>query len=118
MMKPKRARSTKGGINWRQQIEKDMEYCEERLLTEGGLDPLFLIHTKARLLLFPAPWRDEAEKDRHYQMVALLCIAESAIGLTSMAERAALQGGRLVAGPTDAGFMVHLWLPISPDAGP
>jgi hypothetical protein len=86
MMKPKRARSTKGGINWRQQIEKDMEYCEERLLTDGGLDPLFLIHTKARLLLFPAPWRDESEKDRHYQMVALLCIAESAIGLTSMAE--------------------------------
>jgi hypothetical protein len=57
MMKPKRARSTKGGINWQQQIEKDMEYCEERLLTDGGLDPLFLIHTKARLLVFPAPWR-------------------------------------------------------------
>ena len=86
MMKPKRARSAKGGINWRQQIEKDMEYCEERLLTDGGLYPLFLIHTKARLLVFPAPWRDESEKDRHYQMVALMCIAESAIGLTSMAE--------------------------------
>ena len=45
-------------------------------------------------------------------------LLSTGFGLTSMAERAALQGGRLVAGPTDAGFMVHLWLPISPDAGP
>jgi signal transduction histidine kinase len=32
-------------------------------------------------------------------------------GLTSMAERAALKGGRLRAGPADGGFAVHLWLP-------
>ena len=32
-------------------------------------------------------------------------------GLTSMAERAALKGGRLRAEPADDGFAVHLWLP-------
>jgi signal transduction histidine kinase len=32
-------------------------------------------------------------------------------GLTSMAERAALQGGRLRAGHSDDGFAVRLWLP-------
>jgi signal transduction histidine kinase len=34
-------------------------------------------------------------------------------GLTSMAERAALKGGRLRAGHTDDGFAVWLWLPAS-----
>jgi len=32
-------------------------------------------------------------------------------GLTSMAERAALKGGRLRAGQSDDGFAVRLWLP-------
>ena len=32
-------------------------------------------------------------------------------GLTGMRERAELLGGRLRAGPTDAGFKVELWLP-------
>jgi signal transduction histidine kinase len=32
-------------------------------------------------------------------------------GLTSMAERAALKGGRLRAGHSDGGFAVRLWLP-------
>jgi signal transduction histidine kinase len=38
-------------------------------------------------------------------------------GLTSMAERAALHGGRLDAGPTAAGFTVRLRLPIGSPAG-
>ena len=37
-------------------------------------------------------------------------------GLTSMAERAELQGGRLSAGHSDGGFAVHLWLPARPPA--
>jgi len=32
-------------------------------------------------------------------------------GLTGMRERAALLGGRLIAGPTADGFRVELWLP-------
>ena len=32
-------------------------------------------------------------------------------GLTGMRERAELLGGRLTAGPTEAGFRVELWLP-------
>jgi signal transduction histidine kinase len=39
-------------------------------------------------------------------------LLSTGFGLTSMAERAALQGGRLVAGPSDHGFTVHLRLPI------
>jgi signal transduction histidine kinase len=48
-------------------------------------------------------------------------------GLTSMAERAALKGGRLRAGHSDDGFAVRLWLPaakpaaksaVEPPAGP
>ena len=38
-------------------------------------------------------------------------------GLTSMAERAALKGGRLRAGPADDGFAVRLWLPAWPSRG-
>ena len=41
----------------------------------------------------------------------------SGFGLTSMAERASLLGGRLRAGPTDGGFAVHLWLPLAPAGG-
>jgi signal transduction histidine kinase len=37
----------------------------------------------------------------------------SGFGLTSMAERAALQGGQLEAGPSDEGYTVHLRLPLS-----
>jgi signal transduction histidine kinase len=37
-------------------------------------------------------------------------------GLTSMAERAALKGGRLHAGHSDDGFAVRLWLPAGQPA--
>jgi signal transduction histidine kinase len=40
----------------------------------------------------------------------------SGFGLTSMAERAALKGGRLRAGHSDGGFAVHLSLPARPPA--
>jgi signal transduction histidine kinase len=39
-------------------------------------------------------------------------------GLTSMAERAVLKGGRLRAGHSDDGFAVHLWLPAAKPARP
>jgi signal transduction histidine kinase len=39
-------------------------------------------------------------------------------GLTSMAERAALKGGRLNAGHSDDGFAVRLWLPAAKPADP
>ena len=38
-------------------------------------------------------------------------VPSSGFGLTGMAERAALKGGRLRAGHSDGGFAVHLWLP-------
>jgi signal transduction histidine kinase len=38
-------------------------------------------------------------------------LPSSGFGLTSMAERAALKGGRLRAGHSDGGFAVRLWLP-------
>jgi signal transduction histidine kinase len=41
-------------------------------------------------------------------------LPSSGFGLTSMAERAALNGGWLRAGPTDGGFAVILRLPASP----
>jgi signal transduction histidine kinase len=41
-------------------------------------------------------------------------LPSSGFGLTSMAERAALKGGRLRAGHWDGGFAVRLWLPASP----
>ena len=40
-------------------------------------------------------------------------LPSSGFGLTSMAERAALKGGRLRAGHCDGGFAVRLWLPAS-----
>jgi signal transduction histidine kinase len=40
-------------------------------------------------------------------------LPSSGFGVTSMAERAALHGGRLFAGHSDAGFAVRLWLPAS-----
>ena len=39
-------------------------------------------------------------------------LASSGSGLTSMAERAALHGGQLTAGPAEDGFIVRLRLPI------
>lgn len=41
-------------------------------------------------------------------------LLSSGLGLTSMAERAALHGGHLQAGPSDGGFTVHLRLPLDP----
>jgi len=41
-------------------------------------------------------------------------LTSSGFGLTSMAERAAAQGGRLDAGPVDGGFRVQLRLPLIP----
>jgi signal transduction histidine kinase len=41
-------------------------------------------------------------------------LLSSGFGLTSMAERAALHGGHLEAGPSDGGFTVHLRLPLVP----
>jgi signal transduction histidine kinase len=41
-------------------------------------------------------------------------LLSSGYGLTSMAERAALHGGHLQAGPSDGGFTVHLRLPLDP----
>jgi signal transduction histidine kinase len=41
-------------------------------------------------------------------------LPSSGFGLTSMAERAALKGGRLRAGPCGNGFTVRLWLPANP----
>jgi signal transduction histidine kinase len=41
-------------------------------------------------------------------------LPSSGFGLTSMAERAALKGGRLRAGHSDGGFSVRLWLPARP----
>jgi signal transduction histidine kinase len=40
-------------------------------------------------------------------------LASSGFGLTSMAERAALHGGQLTAGPAGDGFGVHLSLPLT-----
>lgn len=42
-------------------------------------------------------------------------LVPSGFGLTSMAERASLHGGRLTAGPSDDGYTVHLRLPLIPD---
>jgi len=41
-------------------------------------------------------------------------LPSSGCGLTGMAERVTLIGGRLRAGPAVGGFMVHLWLPARP----
>jgi signal transduction histidine kinase len=41
-------------------------------------------------------------------------LPSSGFGLTSMAERAALNGGWLRAGRSDGGFTVRLRLPVSP----
>jgi signal transduction histidine kinase len=43
-------------------------------------------------------------------------LPSSGQGLSGMAERVSLTGGRMRAGPTDGGFAVHLWLPASPPA--
>ena len=40
-------------------------------------------------------------------------LASSGLGLTSMAERAALHGGKLTAGPCGDGFSIHLSLPLA-----
>jgi len=46
-------------------------------------------------------------------------LPSSRFGLTSMAERAAQHGGRLDVGHSGAGFMIHLWLPLTgPLSGP
>ena len=42
-------------------------------------------------------------------------LAPGGFGLTSMAERAALHGGHVEAGPTAGGFSVHLLLPLAPE---
>jgi signal transduction histidine kinase len=41
-------------------------------------------------------------------------LSSGGLGLTSMAERAALHGGHLQAGPSEGGFTVHLRLPLDP----
>lgn len=43
-------------------------------------------------------------------------LTSSGFGLTSMAGRAAAQGGQLDFGPADGGFRVRLWLPVAADA--
>ena len=43
-------------------------------------------------------------------------LPSSGHGLSGMAERVSLIGGRLSAGPADGGFAVHLWLPSWPQA--
>jgi signal transduction histidine kinase len=43
-------------------------------------------------------------------------LPSSGHGLSGMAERVSLIGGRLSAGPVDGGFAVHLWLPSWPQA--
>ncbi len=43
-------------------------------------------------------------------------LPSSGQGLSGMAERVSLIGGRLRAGPVDGGFAVHLWLPSWPQA--
>ena len=43
-------------------------------------------------------------------------LPSSGHGLSGMAERVSLIGGRLRAGPADGGFAVHLWLPSWPKA--
>lgn len=44
------------------------------------------------------------------------CLPSSGLGLSGMAERAALYGGRLDAGPGEGGFTVRLRLPLRPAA--
>jgi signal transduction histidine kinase len=41
-------------------------------------------------------------------------LPSSGSGLSGMAERVSLIGGRLRAGPAGGGFAVHLWLPACP----
>jgi signal transduction histidine kinase len=41
-------------------------------------------------------------------------LPSSGCGLTGMVERVTLADGRLRAGPSEGGFTVHLWLPVSP----
>jgi signal transduction histidine kinase len=43
-------------------------------------------------------------------------LPSSGHGVSGMAERVSLIGGRLRAGPVDGGFAVHLWLPSWPQA--
>jgi signal transduction histidine kinase len=47
-----------------------------------------------------------------------VALPSSGFGLTSMAERATLKGGRLHAGHSDHGFAVELWLPAHASAVP
>jgi hypothetical protein len=84
--KPKVARSSKGGINWTAQIENNLQYCLERLITDGHLQPMFILHTRARVLVIGGVWDNEDEKLRAYAMTELLCIAEAAEGLSFFSE--------------------------------
>jgi hypothetical protein len=63
-----------------------LEYCRERLISDGTLPSMFVVHTKARLLVVPTAWSNDEEKDRCYLTVKMLCIAEAAIGLSFMGE--------------------------------
>jgi hypothetical protein len=84
--KPKRARSSTGGVNWSVQLANDLKYAEKCLLSQGDVIPMFVIHTKARVLILECPWKNDDDKERYYMLAKTLCIAEAAIGLTFMGE--------------------------------
>src|SRR4029077_7240841 len=84
--KPKRARSATGHVNCTNQLANNLDYCRERLLEEGGLPPMFVIHTKARLVIYPCSFVTDWDKDNAFNVAKLLCIAENAIGLSFMGE--------------------------------
>jgi hypothetical protein len=102
--KPKRARSSTGGVNWSAQLESDLKYAEEALIREGQVIPTFVLHTKARALVIVCPWDDETQKHHTYLLVELMCIVEDAIGLTFLGESWMTDAPNIRPGETQAEF--------------
>src|SRR5271163_3615745 len=73
-------------INLTRQFAFDCKFAEERLLEDGTVGQMFLLHHAGGVSAVPGAWKDEQEKGAILGVVRLLAIALDARAATIIAE--------------------------------
>jgi hypothetical protein len=85
---PNRARGKDSLTDWTKQLRFDMEYAKRMLLEDGGVRPMFVLHTDDGIIPCPT---DMGDKGKIRAIISMLCLAYRAVGVTFIGEAWAMR---------------------------
>ena len=86
---------------WSEQLSRDVAFARSVMLTQGEVQPMFVLHSATESKVIGAAWENIEDKRRVRAFVAMLALADNAEALSFMAEGWSINRPRLP-GETEA----------------